>query len=138
MSFLPLKLLLYYCQIWICVPCSWSQKRRILADLRSSIRVYLTNHSEADITTIKDVFGTPRQIAYGVIDTLTTKEFLCQLRKDKRIVASISCFISVIVVSWMALCIYSTIEAIPHCFGTVSESIEVVNCHEITNTTESE
>ena len=83
-------LTLYYLKIHSNLPCSWRLKRKLLAQIKNSIRTYLQSHPHADIAEIRSQFGSPEEIAAACLAEMNQKELLKDLKLMNRIVRVIT------------------------------------------------
>ncbi len=90
----------YYRSIRDWLPCNGQQKRRILAEIRSSVASYLENHPEADFSQLEAHFGTPQQIASGYVEDLNTEETLRALRIRKKVFTVIAAGVLAALLIW--------------------------------------
>ena len=127
MKFPKLSLCAYYHRIRALLPCSWSQKNRIIADLQIGIGAYLADHPEANRAAIEEVFGTPSQIAQAAMDTFDTREFLIHLRSGRRVTSVVAGFMALIVSTWLIFCAADAVEAVPDCLATTTETLEIID-----------
>lgn len=81
------KLRRYYRQIKSFLPCSRKDKKRCLQDLKADVDIFLQQDPQADIQTVRDRFGTPRQIAAVFVEEMDTGLLLKRLRIRRRVVA---------------------------------------------------
>ena len=90
-------LTLYYLKIHSNLPCSWRLKRKLLAQIKNSIRTYLQSHPHADIAEIRSQFGSPEEIAAACLAEMNQKELLKDLRLMNRIVRVITASVLAVV-----------------------------------------
>ena len=90
----------YYRSIRDWLPCKGQQKRRILAEIRSSVASYLENHPEADFSQLEAHFGTPQQIASGYVEDLNTEETLRALRIRRKVFTVIAAGVLAALLIW--------------------------------------
>ena len=83
-------LTLYYLKIHSNLPCSWRLKRKLLAQIKNSIRTYLQSHPHADMAEIRSQFGSPEEIAAACLAEMNQKELLKDLKLMNRIVRVIT------------------------------------------------
>lgn len=72
------------------LPCAGSMKRKMLGEIRETLREFLEENPGADYPAITVRFGSPGQIAAAYVDEAETGELLNRLRLRRRIV-SIAC-----------------------------------------------
>ena len=80
----------YYLRIYSKLPCSWRLKRKLLAQIKNSIRTYLQSHPHADMAEIRNQFGSPEEIAEACLAEMNQKELLKDLKLMNRIVRVIT------------------------------------------------
>ena len=99
----------YYLQIYSNLPCSWRLKRKLLAQIKNSIRTYLQSHPHADMAEIRSQFGSPKEIAAACLAEMNQKELLKDLRLMNRIVQVITAGVLAVVLmigATLAIVIY--------------------------------
>ena len=102
-------LTLYYLKIHSNLPCSWRLTRKLLAQIKNSIRTYLQSHPHADMAEIRNQFGSPEEIAAACLAEMNQKELLKDLRLMNRIVQVITAGVLAVVLmigATLAIVIY--------------------------------
>lgn len=79
------------------LPGKRNHKSALIADLQSSVMAYLEENPDADISQIRETFGTPQQIAASYVDAMSADEILVSLDTRKRIATSVTALVTVII-----------------------------------------
>ncbi|MBR5427255.1 MAG: hypothetical protein IK118_02805 [Clostridia bacterium] len=113
----------YFKEIKKCLLCSTKLSRKFLSDLAQSVDQFVEAEPEADITAVKDHFGTPEQIA---------KSFLAEtdigyLRKKIRIRSIIMICTSIALAAW---CIMVGISVVDNHMSAHGHGVEEIIVYE--------
>ena len=76
----------YYRSIQKVLPCSGCQKRKLMADIRSSVESFLQKHPDATFDTVIAHFGTPQQIADTYAAEIPPEELQKKLKIKKWVI----------------------------------------------------
>lgn len=100
----------YYRQISEELICPRTEKKKILADIKSNITCYLEENPDTDFDGVQAHFGTPGQIAAAYIGEIDTPEIIRKLKIRNRIVAAVCIAVGVCVFLWSAGIIAALID----------------------------
>ena len=90
----------YYRDVQKALPCSVSQRRKLMQDIRCAVSGYLQEHPEADIETVTAHFGTPQQIAETYLAEMPPQKLRQQLKVKKWIVGIIAAAAACALLIW--------------------------------------
>ena len=90
----------YYRDVQKALPCSVSQRRKLMQDIRCAVSGYLQEHPEADIETVTAHFGTPQQIAETYLAETPPQKLRQQLKVKKWIVGIIAAAAACALLIW--------------------------------------
>ena len=105
-----------YCrQVRSWLPCSASQKRRILRDLKERLNFFSEQGSDYDA--IVSSIGTPQTVAAAYVEDLDTGTLLRSLRIRRKIVCIVAVTALVVLISWAATVSWAIYEENEHLGG---------------------
>ena len=90
----------YYRDVQKALPCSVSQRQKLMQDIRCAVSGYLQEHPEADIETVTAHFGTPQQIAETYLAEMPPQKLRQQLKVKKWIVGIIAAAAACALLIW--------------------------------------
>ena len=76
-------------------------KKQIMPQIYDSVCLYKKEHPEADLKMLQDHFGTPYEIAGSYLQELDQVVLLKKLRNSKRILATISTLMALLLFFWL-------------------------------------
>lgn len=103
-SVLPLARYLW--EVYRELPGNWKQKRRIVAQMRDSIRDYVSEGASVRYEEIVKRFGEPKQIAATYVNEMEAGEVLEGFRVKRQILATVLVTTMVIVGLWIGYLVY--------------------------------
>lgn len=96
------------------LPCSGTQKKRILEEIRCNASTFLEDQPDADPSQLQTHFGTPEQIAASYVDNMDMSALLKTIRIKKRIFTTVVAAVLAILISWACTVTWAIIESNDH------------------------
>lgn len=99
-----IKLQRYFGTVRSFLPCGGKLRRRIMADIRNQVYVYVDAHPGCAFSDIEAHFGTPDCIAAACLENMELKDVLRTIRLRRRIISTVTAAAVLVVALW-AICV---------------------------------
>lgn len=93
----------YYREIKGWLPCVGKLKRKILAEIKDRVSLFLDENPETTFFDIQTHFGTPRQIAAAYTNEMSTDELLTNLRTGRKITRILTTAAAIALAVWIII-----------------------------------
>ena len=103
---------------------SGKMRKRIILQIRDSIFAYIQENPEADVETVRSHFGTPEEIAASYLYAQETPVLLRKMSTNRRILAIVAGVMAVVLVLWIGVIAWLTLDARKTNLGQVAVSTE--------------
>ena len=85
--------------------------KRIVPQIRDSIFAYIQENPEADVEAVRSHFGTPEEIAASYLYAQETPVLLRKMSINKKVLAIVAGLAATILVIWIGVAAFSTVDA---------------------------
>lgn len=113
----------YYRTIRNHLHCSRKLKKRIMNEIKESVKNYLSDHPDSNYDDIETHFGKPLQIAANYVDNMNTDELLKTLYIKRKALSIFAIVATIIVLSWAVAVTIATQRDINSSNGTYEDII---------------
>ena len=121
-----LTLARYLWEVYRELPGNWKQKKRIVTQMRGSIRDYVSEGANVSFEQLVNRFGEPKQIAATYVKEMEAGEVLEELKSNRKILFTVGAAMAAAVILWAGWIVASYMDHVKDMNGyAVVEIIEV-------------